>query len=257
LVIAGAVALVIVVIAAIDFRGVVSEVPDLPAPCAGQTYTSICEQERSAAFEERLDRAFELEDEFETRLWIYALAALGAVLAGAGVVLTRTAGERRRELFTDLGVAGVLWMLIGFALNLIASDGLVDLPPQPVFYPGVALLVVAGVGTLATRRPPPDAEREHIVPRRFERAVLIAGGASAGLALLAAAVILVGREDPCAFGPDQWVDDLVGPGLVLAGAGIVCGLVALTQRHWFAAVLMLGPAPFAMLVAGLSTVCWN
>jgi hypothetical protein len=259
LLIAVAVALAILAVAAVDFRSVVDDVPEVPPGCESEGYSSICEQQRQVAFEERLDRAFDLEDEFRSRAWLYAVAAFATILVAAAFSWARTAPGRRRELFTDLGVGGVVWLLGGFVLNILAGDELIELPQQPIFYPGVGLLVVAGIGTLATRRPPePEPEPEERRPaQRVGRGMLIAGYVFAGAAIVIAAVILAGNGDPCAFGVDQWVDDLVGPGLLVAGGAILCGLVALAQRHWIAALLMLGPGPFAVLIAALSTACWN
>jgi hypothetical protein len=34
-------------------------------------------------------------------------------------------------------------------------------------------------------------------------------------------------------------------------------VATLFQRRWVSAILMMGPGPFAILIAGLSTACWN
>lgn len=257
LLIAAAVVALILVVAIVDFRAVVADVPAVPPGCESEGFSSVCEQQRQVVFEERLDRAFELEDEFRSRAWLYALAAFVAILIAAAFAWARTAPDRRRELFTDLGVGGVVWLLGGLVLNIVAGDEFIELPSQPIFYPGIGLLAVAGVGTLATRRPPEAEVAEPRPAQRVGRGLLIAGYAFAAAALAIAAVILAGIGDPCAFGVDQWVDDLVAPGLIVAGGAILCGLAALAQRHWIAALLMLGPGPFAVLIAAFSTACWN
>jgi hypothetical protein len=257
LLIAAVVVLAILAAAVIDFRGVVGDVPDAPTSCESEGFSSVCQQQAQDEFEARLDRAFELEDEFSSRAWLYAVAAFVVILIAAAFTWARTVPDRRRELFTDLGVGGVVWLLGGLVLNIIGGDNFVELPQQPIFYPGIGLLAVAGVGTLATRRPSESEPAEPRPAQRLGRGVLIAGYVFAGVAVAIAVVIFAGTGDPCAFGVDQWVDDLVAPGLIAAGGAILCGLVALAQRHWIAALLMLGPGPFAVLVAGLSTACWN
>jgi hypothetical protein len=240
----------------VDFAVTTGRVPDVPAPC--EPPSVFCEDDRSAEFEERIDKAIELEDGFETRAWLYALGALAAVLAGAGVAFARTATERRRDLFTDLGVGGVLWLIAGFLLNGFGGDGLVAIPTKPVFYPAIALLEIAGIGTLASPTPPPQAAPTRAPAlRRAGAAARIAGFALAGVAVVFAILILGGIDDPCVAENPGWVDALVAPGLIAGVGSIVCGLVTLTQRRWVAAVIMLVPAPFAIFVAALSTACWN
>ena len=228
----------------------------MPAPC--EPPSTFCEEDRSVQFEERIDRAIELEDGFESRAWLYGLGALAAVLIGAGISYSRTSVERRRDLFTDLGVAGVLWLIAGFALGLFGADGLVAIPTKPVFYPGIALLAIAGIGTLTTPKSPPGMKRERAPGlQRAGQAVRVAGFGLAGIAVVMAVVILAGRGDPCVTTTPGWVEDLVVLGLIAAVGAIVCGFIELAQRRWLTALLLLIPGPFAILVAGLSTTCWN
>ena len=253
----GALVAVIAIIAgAVDFALTADRVPDVPAPC--EPPSTFCEEERSEEFEARIDRAIELEDGFEGRAWLYGIGALAAVLIGAGFAYARTSADRRRELFTDLGVVGVLWLIAGFAVSLFGVDGMIAIPTKPLFYPGIALIVIAAIGTLATPKPLPGVKPQR--PPAVERAgvaVRVAGFALAGVCVAMAAVILAGRDDPCVATSAGWVEDLVAPGLIAAVGAIVCGIVVLTQRRWLSALLMIVPGPFAILVAGLSTGCWN
>jgi hypothetical protein len=87
--------------------------------------------------------------------------------------------------------------------------------------------------------------------------VRIAGFGFAGIAMLLAVVILAGRGDPCVEEVPAWIDDAVAVGFIAALGAILCGVAVLFQRRWVSAILMMGPGPFAILIAGLSTTCWN
>ena len=151
LLVGAAVAVLIALISAVDFRGVVNDVPPVPPTCAPPT-DEACNAARGAELQARIERAGDLEDDYPPRAWLYGLGALAAILAGAGVAFVRTDARQRRELFTDLGVGGVLWLLGGSGLAIGADGEIIDVPAKPIFYPGIALLLVAGAGTLFTRR---------------------------------------------------------------------------------------------------------
>jgi hypothetical protein len=232
-------------IGAVDFAITSERVPEAPLPGASST-----------AFEDRIERAIELSDDFAVRAWAYAAAAFTAALIAAVVGLRRNPRSRHRDVFTDLGVGAVLWLIAGVAIGIFDPDDLIDVPTQQLFYPAIGLAVVAGIGTLVTRRPPPG-EAEEGDPTAGPAVRWI--GYSATILGVAFAVIgASGRPDPCALGAsEQGVDSLVGWSVLLAGISIVCGIASLLQRRWVGALIMLGAAPFAALVALFTGACWN
>ena len=136
------------IVAIADFQHAVDQVPTLPEPCPG------CDVEvRNAAVSERLDRLLELEDEYERRLTGYSVAIL---LIGIVFLVLRLRGLPRgeeREAFTELGIAGVVWLLIVVLLGLATSDASDPLEPSigAPLAAGGALLLIAAIGSVATR----------------------------------------------------------------------------------------------------------
>lgn len=246
LLLAAAIALLMLAVGCIDFAITSGQVPDAPAACDSLA----CSEDRDAEFDDRFERVRELEDDFGARAWLYAAVALVSVLGAAALAFTRTAPESRRELFTDLGVGGVAWLILSVIVSLVGSDANVAAPPKPIFYPGIAVLLVAGAGTVLTRRP----ARE---PRTDTVPIRVAGFAITVLALALAAISLSGNGDPCEAEVPGWVESLNAVGLVLAGIAAIVGLVAVARRLWFVGLVTLTVGPFAVLLALFTTVCWN
>jgi hypothetical protein len=253
LIVAAVVVLALAAVGSIDLQLTAEEVPPAPGPC--EPFTQECEAQRSQQFEERLDRAIELENDLEVRAWAYAAVAFLAALAGAAVALRRNPPDRHREVFTDLGVGSVLWLLGGFALGLVEAD-LIDAPSKPVFYPAIALAVIAGAGTLFTRRSPAEeaADRDPTAGP----AVRWFGYGATVVAVAFAWIGASSRPDPCSeAGADQGIEALVGLSLLAAVIAVIFGLASLFQRRWIGALVMLLVGPFAALVALFTGVCWN
>ena len=85
---------------------------------------------------------------------LYATAAFVAGLVATLVGLRRNPRARRREVFTDLGVGAVIWLLAGLALSIFDPDDLIDVPGEQLYYPPIGPAAFAAIGTLVTRRPP-------------------------------------------------------------------------------------------------------
>ena len=246
----------------IDFSITSGKVPEVPAPC-NVPGDAICEEERNEEFDARFERAFELEEDFKKRAGFYGGAALVAVLIGLVVALRRTEPSARREVFTDLGVASV----IGLGAGLILAAGgssLIQTPTKAVLYPPLALLAVAAIGTLATRRPPAeraepaDVDRdEQPVDREPIGPVVYAGFALTAAAVLTALISFSGRDDPCVEAVPGWVESVAMVALVLAGLAAICGIASLIARRWMSALVMLAVGPVFALLAVVGTVCWN
>jgi hypothetical protein len=234
LLIGAAVALIMLGVGCVDFAHTSGQVPDV----SGE------------AFQERLDRVFELEDDLGARAWIYAAIALAAVLIAATVTFTRTPPDARRELFTDLGVGGVAWLILGGVAMAVSSDSILNEPTKQVFYPAFAVLAVAAGGTVFTRRP---AREPRAGTRTIRIACVVATGVAAGLAALS----LSSNGDPCTSHVSGSVESLNAVGLVAAAIAVIVGLVAVARRLWIAGLASLVIGPLAVLLALFSTVCWN
>jgi hypothetical protein len=53
------------------------------------------------------------------------------------------------------------------------------------------------------------------------------------------------------------IGTLVSWSLLAAAVVIACGIASLFQRRWIGALIMLGVAPFASLLALFTGACWN
>jgi hypothetical protein len=117
-----------------------------------------CRQTDAACHNARLseqlarDRAAEpLQDQYDTRAWLYSSAILAIVALTVAYRLRSTARREWLRIFTNLGVTGV-WLGIGAIVLLLATDGSsVSPPPAPTLMIPVALLVAAAAGTLVGR----------------------------------------------------------------------------------------------------------
>lgn len=255
--VAAAIVVAVGIVAVVDFRDVVADVPEAPAVC--DPPSAACESERTRQFEARLDRALELEDDYRGRAWLYGAGALAAVLIAAAVAYRQTAPTVRRELFTDLGVGAVVWLLAWFSLALAASGDLVDAPAEPFTLPGFAVLAVAAVGTLLTRRAPAveGMPGGGSAEPRGRTAVRLLGFGFTAAAVVAAAIAFGEVGDPCIEDVSGSVETLLTIAWVAAAAAAICGLISLAQRRWMGSLVMLTVGPFAALVASFTTVCWN
>src|SRR5436190_17471916 len=117
-----------------------------------------CQSSQAACINARLseqnarDRAAEpLQDQYDSRAWLYSFA----ILAIAALTITyRLRSVPRAEwprVFTNLGVIGV-WLGIAAVVLLLATDGSSVAPtPTPTLLIPVALVVAAASGTLIVR----------------------------------------------------------------------------------------------------------
>ena len=250
----------IVIVGVVDFSITSDKVPGVPAGCPTPG-SEPCESERNEEFEERFERAIELEEDFDQRAWIYGGVAFLVVLAGVGVATVRTDPSVRREIFTDLGVGSVLALGLGLVLAA-GGSGLIQTPTKPVLYPQLGWLAVALVGTVLTRRPTPaaddvgDATPAEPLERRG-RILVYAGLGIAAAAIILALLSFSGRDDPCVSEVPGWVESFAALSAVLAAIAFLCGLATLAMRRWITALVMLGPAPVFALLALFGTACWN
>lgn len=210
-----------------------------------------------------------LIDGYGDRVWLYALGLLAVAAALTVAALRATPPEGRRELFTDLGVAGVV---CGLAAAVIASGGpaLIDNSNQGavLWVPAAGLLLAAGAGSLILRAggrvaPAPAGER----PADARAAEPLAHGSALGssqrivswaaLGLTVLTVVLVviahdGRE--CGVKAPGWSDTLLWISLIAGAAAGICGLAALLARRWVVTLLSI-PAPVIALYGIVAATC--
>lgn len=238
---------------------------ETPAPCEPVS-DEACNDARNQVFDDRLDRAQELESSMETRFWIYSFALVAAALALTAAALRATPREGWREVFTDLGVAGVAW-LIAIGLLAFAMDGdFVDAPEPPRYMPMIAMCVVAALGSLGLylRRSLGDgSEPATTEPGDGRWTAALGGGrwtaARAGLALTVLTIVLVyvseeGRSE-CGVVDPGWTDSALWAAIVSAATAALIGVVCLFQRRWLVALICVTVAPFVALFGMLMAAC--
>lgn len=247
--IAGAVVLAILVAATIDYRHTAGALPEVGVFTVDHPASS------DPAVAERID----LRDGFVQRAWLYSLGLVAAVAALVLAGVRATPRGRRRDLFTDLGVAGVCAFGLALAIAISGPDLLDEATEAPIWLPPVLMLVAAGAGSLLTSRV--DVVEE---PRLAEGATRMAtappgsGGAlepvasrigwlAAGLSALAVVLLVIGASGgvDCGEPTPAWRG-----GVLLTALGVslivgLCGIVALFVRQWVVALLSI-PFPAAI-----------
>jgi hypothetical protein len=269
----------ILIAATVDLLHTESRLPDVSTPP--------CEREspscRNAQLSEQLARlraADPLQDQYDSRAWLYAPALLAiAAIATANALRTRPR-TAWLQVFTNLGVIGV-WLAIAAVLLLIATDGSsLAPPPGPTLLLPVALIVAAVAGTLIggsegwAEQGQVDGVRQRVAQvgrlaihvgtagqakrSRMEelgRWLTLAALALTGLSCLLALVSLLGEADCAArSGTPGWADPLDALAAVTAIGGMAAGIGALILRRWIAALIGLVVCPLALLVV-LYTTC--
>jgi len=254
-----------------------SHLPDVTPACQPDTPTC-----RNAKLSEQLarDRAAEpLQDQYDSRAWLYVPAILAVVGVATAWGLRTRPRSAWPQVFTNLGVIGV-WLGIAAIALLLATDGSsLAPPPAPTLLLPTALVAAAAVGTLVghSERWAEQAEngvREMVMQAgklaihietagqakrsRLERLagwLTLAALALTGVTCLLALLSLLGKPD-CGGngGTPGWADPLDALSAVTAVAGMAAGVGALLLRRWGAALISLVVCPIALLVV-LDSTC--
>jgi hypothetical protein len=268
----------IVIVAGVDLAHTESRLPDVSSHACPADDTSC----RNVRLSEQLarDRAADpLQDQYDSRAWLYAFAILATAAVTVAYRLRTTTRPQWPRVFSDLGVAGV-WLGIAVVVLLLLTDGsAVKPPPGPALLVPVALLVAAVAGTLIGRsegwavHSQMDGVRDRVIHiGKFALHVGTAGQAkqsrleelgrwlsTAALALTAAtcvlAVVFVVAQPGCdtSGSPPGWTDPIDSIAAVTAIGGVAAGIGTLILRRWIAALISLVLCPVALLFVLAST----
>jgi hypothetical protein len=268
----------ILAIATVDLVHTESRLPDVSSHACPADDTSC----RNVRLSEQLarDRAADpLQDQYDSRAWLYAFAILAAIAVTVAWILRTNPRTEWLRVFSNLGVTGV-WLGIAVVVLLRLTDGsAVEPPPGPALLIPVALLVAAVAGTLIGRsegwaeRSQMDGVRDRVIHiGKFALHVGTAGEAkrsrleelarwlsAAALALTAAtcvfAFVFVLAQPGCdtTGTPPGWTNPIDSIAAVTAIGGMAAGIGTLILRHWIAALISLVACPVALLFVLAST----
>jgi hypothetical protein len=249
---------------------------DLPA-C--DPSLAACINARRSEERER-DRAAEpLQDQYDSRAWVYSSAILAIAALTVAYRLWTTRRTEWLRTFSNLGVIGV-WLGAAAILVLIATDGSsVAPPPAPTLVIPVALLVAAASGTLVGRS---EGWAEQGQVAGFREMLLEAGkfavhvgtagqarrsrmeelaswlslitiGLTALTCLFAFTFVLAQPGCDTDASPPGWTNPIESVAAVSAVGAMAAAIGALLLRRWIVAVVGLFVCPVALLFVLAST----
>ncbi|HEY6637404.1 MAG TPA: hypothetical protein VIZ61_06945 [Solirubrobacterales bacterium] len=254
-----------------------SRLPDMGPAC--RESDAAC---RNARLNEQLarDRAAEpLQDQFNSRAWVYSFAILAIVALSVAFRLRSRPRNEWIRIFTNLGVTGV-WLGIGVVVLLLATDGSsMAPPPGPTLMVPVVLLVAAAAGTLFGRsegwaeQDPSGGIRGMFVQAgkrvidigtagqirrsRMEELAswlsLITVGLTALTCLFAFVFVLAQPGCDASASPPGWTNPIDSVAAVTAIGAMAAAVGALLLRRWIAALVGLVICPVAVLFVLAST----
>ena len=268
----------IVIVAGADLAHTESRLPDV-SPHACQPDDSSC---FNAELSEQLAReraADPLQDQFNSRAWLYTFAILATVAVTVAYMLRTRRRTEWPRVFTNLGVTGV-WLGIAVVVLLLLTDGSsVKPPPAQTLMLPVVLLVAAAAGTLIGRsegwaeQGQADGVRDRVIQigklavhvgtagqaRRSRIEELGRWLSTAALVLTTATCVLgfvfVAAQPGCDTngGTSDWTDPIDAIAAVTAIGGMAAGIGTLILRRWIAALISLVACPVALLFILAST----
>ena len=232
-------------------------------------------------------RYAELQNGYDLRAAIYCLIAAAAAFALVAIYLRAQGARGLREISTDLGVAGVVWLVVSVVMLFISEGGGItpDFATEQTFGLVGLLLGAAAVGTVASHSipawrptplapppPPPTpvaapAPRSSVdgppppppPPNDFPSHSLLDPLPLLAIAstVIAVALSLVqdsGRGE-CGTPDPGWTDDVLNIAAILALFAAGAGVALLAQRRWLLALLSIAIAPLVVFFAALVSAC--
>jgi hypothetical protein len=254
-----------------------SRLPDQTAAC--QPSDATCRDTRLSEQLARDRAADPLQDQFNSRAWVYSSAILAIVALTLAWRLRSTPRREWIRIFTNLGVTGV-WLGIAAVIVLLATDGSsVAPPPGPTLMVPVMLLVAAAAGTLFGRSEgwaevdPSGGIRGRFVQAgkvaidigtagqvRRSRMEELAGwvslitiGLTALTCLFAFVFVLAQPGCDASASPPNWTNPIDSVAAVTAIGGMAAAVGALLLRRWIVALAGLVICPVAVLFVLAST----
>jgi hypothetical protein len=254
-----------------------SRLPDVEASCT--VSEAAC---RNTLLSEQLarDRAAEpLQDQYNSRAWLYSFAILAIVALTVAYRLRATPRGGWMRIFTNLGVTGV-WLGLAAVVLLLATDGSsLAPPPAPTLMLPVVLLVSAAAGTLMGRsegwaeQGDGDGVRGMFMQAgklavhigtagqvRRSRLEELAGwlslvtlGLTALTCLFALTFVLAQPGCDASASPPDWTNPIDSIAAVTAIAAMATAIGTLLLRRWVVALIGLGLCPVALLFVLAST----
>jgi hypothetical protein len=261
-------------IAAADYAHVESRVPPVPPPDCGSSAS--CNEARNAQIAVRLELSTSLEQQFQSRAWLYSFVIVAAIAVATAVALRSRRRFGWQRIFTNLGIAGV-WAGLALTVLLVINDGdPVALPAAPLYAPAVLMIGAAAVGTVMGRREgwaDTDAVAEARAgatamgkwalgglladSRRDAAARFFSNWAFAfSAATIFLALVFIPAQPACGGGggePPGWTDAMQAIAGITSIGGIAAGIGALLLRRWLPALVSLVANPLALLFMAAST----
>ena len=277
-----AVCAAVLAIAALDYAHIEDRVPPVPPPNCGSSPT--CNDARNAQIAARLELSTSLEQQFQSRAWLYACAIAAAIAVAAAVALRARRRIGWQRVFTNLGVAGV-WSGIAATVLLVVNDGdPVALPSAPLYTPAVLMIAAAVVGTVMGRRER-WGDTDAVAEARAEATAVgksVGRWALGGLladshrdaageffstwafalsaATVALALLFIPPQPPCGGGggePPGWTDAVEAIAGITSIGAIAAGIAALLLRRWLPALVSLAANPIALLLMAAATCAFE
>jgi hypothetical protein len=254
-----------------------SRLPDVGAGC--RPTDAAC---RNARLSKQLARdlaAEPLQDQFNSRAWVYSFAILAIVALTVAYRLHSTARREWMRTFTNLGVIGV-WLGIGAVILLLVTDSSsMAPPPAPTLMIPVVLVVAAAAGTLFGRSEGwAEQASDSGITEMFVQAAkvavdvgtagqvrrsrmqelaawlsLITIGLTALTCLFAFVFVLAQPGCDASASPPDWTNPIDSITAVTAIGAMAAAVGALLLRRWIAALVGLVVCPVAVLFVLAST----
>jgi hypothetical protein len=224
-----------------------------------------------------------LQDEFDSRAWVYSFAMLAMAALAVAYRLYSTQRNEWLRIFTNLGVAGVLLGIGAIVLLLITDGSSVGPPPAPTLLIPVVLVLAATAGTLlghserwaeqtsgngireiviqAGKLAVDIGTRGQIRRSRIEELArwlsLLTLGLTALTCLLAFVFVIAQPGCDAGASPPDWTTPVGSIAAVTAVGGVAAAVGTLLLRRWVQALAGLLICPVAILFVLASTCAFH